>query len=90
MAAVKYKSAEDISSEYRIFNEILVMLWRLNGEAEIRELAAASNVGASTLYAWRGGATITPQIGTLTRVARSLGYEIVLKRTRRAPIRAVR
>jgi transcriptional regulator with XRE-family HTH domain len=90
MAQTRFKNADDIESEYRIFNEILVMLWRLNGEAEIKELAHASGVGVSTLYAWRSGYTISPQIRTLTRVARSLGYEIVLKRTRRAPLRQVR
>lgn len=86
---VYFTAADDVTSEYRIFSQILVMLWGLNGEAEMKELAKASTVGVSTLYAWKSGYTQTPRIDTLTKVAKAMGYEIVLKRTRRAPLRAV-
>jgi DNA-binding phage protein len=90
MAQTQYKNADDIDSEYRIFSQILVLLWNTHGQAAMRELAHASGVGESTLYSWKLGTTMTPRIDTLTKVAKALGYEIVLKRTRRAPIRAVR
>jgi hypothetical protein len=86
----RFKSVDDIDSEYRIFSQIIGILWTMPGEAALIELAKASNVGKSTLYSWKAGATLTPQIGTLTRVAHSLGFEIVMKRTRRAPLRTVK
>ena len=88
MAQARFKSADDFESEYRIYASIIGLLWSLNGEAEMKELAKASKVGVSTIYAWKNGTTITPRIDTLTKVARALGYEIVLKRSRRAPLRA--
>jgi len=63
----------------KIFNEIIDHLLRYNW-GELEWIAEESKVAPQTLYNWYAGYTISPQIRTLAAVARTLGYEIVLKR----------
>lgn len=46
------------------------------------ELAELAGVSKQTLHNWCFGKTMKPRIDTLTKVARALGYEIVLRKVR--------
>lgn len=83
------KKREDVTSEYALFRVILDHLWNLN-DGGIASLASAAGVSGSTLYFWRNGDVTTPRIDTLTKVGKALGYEMVFKRLKRAPLRRVK
>lgn len=85
MAAV-YKSKEEFHSEFEMFMTIVRHLWQLNGEAEMKQVAKQAGVHWGTLYNWKSGETVTPRIDTLTKVARVFGYEICLKKTKKAKL----
>lgn len=68
----------------KIFLEIIDHLNRYNA-AERAWIAETSSVSKTTLNNWCALRTFSPQIRTLAAVARTLGYDIVLKRQRPAP-----
>lgn len=68
----------------KLFLELIDHLMRYN-DAEKKWVAEEAGIHWGTLYAWCAGNTFSPQIRTLAAVARTLGYEIVLKRTKAAP-----
>lgn len=80
---------EGLISEFEAFQSIIRHLWTLNGEAEMKELAEAAQVSIGTLYLWKSGVTTRPRIDTLTKVARIMGYDLVLRRRRRPTLRTV-
>lgn len=73
--ALAHKRMVD-ASQFRVFNELKgeLMKWNI---AYVEEVSGVTNV---TLYNWLNGKTLYPRIDTLTKVARVLGYEIVLKK----------
>jgi len=61
---------------FKVFLEIIGLLW----EYELPGLAKEAEVSQSTLYNWMHGKVHAPRLDTLTKVAKVLGYEIVLQR----------
>lgn len=86
MAAKRKHDLTTPKGREKIFNEIIDHLLRYNWE-ELQWIAEESEVCTATLYNWYAGYTISPQIRTLASVARTLGYDIILKRTQPRPPR---
>lgn len=82
--AKKQLSLDTELGREEVFMEIISNLLRYN-DAERKHIAEEAEVHWTTLYNWTHGATINPHISTLARVARVLGYNIVLKRAARIP-----
>lgn len=62
--------------EYKVFEDIKIELhFRC-----VHDVAESACVSPSTLRNWMEGRTRTPRIDTLYRVARAMGFSIVLKR----------
>lgn len=68
----------------KLFLDIIMHLLRYN-DAERRYIAIQAGVSISCIYSWTHGKTMTPRIDTLSKVARALGYEIVLTRAKSQP-----
>lgn len=68
----------------KIFIEIIDHLNRYNA-AERAWIAETAEVSKTTLNNWCKVRTFSPQIRTLAAVARTLGYDIVLKRVNPTP-----
>ena len=68
----------------KIYLEIIDHLNRYNA-AERAWIAETAGISKTTLNNWCALRTFSPQIRTLAAVARTLGYDIVLKRQRPAP-----
>lgn len=64
-----------------IFLDIIHELWKYSDEG-LRTIAAQAGCHWTTLYAWKSGTTIAPRIDKLAPVARVLGYNIVLEKTK--------
>jgi len=74
--AAKLKIQDDDQRE-KIFMEILSLLW--SEEKDFKTLSQKAGVSISTLYNWAELKVFAPRIDTLSKVARALGYEIVLR-----------
>ena len=70
------------TSQFSERDALFIELISYIGRADIRRLAEDAGVAQATIYHWMTGETQTPRIDTLTKVARALGYSIVLKRDR--------
>lgn len=77
--AKRKHSLDTEEARERLFLDIIGHLLRYN-DAEKRAIAENAEVHWTTIYNWTHGQTINPHIHTLARVARALGYDIVLKR----------
>lgn len=85
--ALARKRASSLDSERereKLFLDVIAILLRYN-DAEKRQIAEDAEVSWVTFYAWCSGKTIAPRISTLARVARVLGFEIVLSRNTKLP-----
>lgn len=67
----------------RLFLDIIGHLSRYNDD-EKKGIAEEAGVHWTTLYSWCSYKTFAPRIDTLSKVARAMGYDIVLKRTKAA------
>lgn len=67
-----------------VFLDILHELWKFNVEG-IKTIAEEAGCHWVTLYAWKSGRTAAPRIDKLAAVARVLGYNIILQKTK-APV----
>jgi DNA-binding phage protein len=65
-----------------VFVEVIYDLLMLS-DHERKEIADSAGVHWTTLYAWMSVKTRKPRLDTVCRVARALGYEVILKRTSR-------
>ena len=81
------KQALQIDNRHPVFLSIVDDL-HIYGAKGLAAIAVDAEVGIATLYYWLNGTTRRPRIGTLHKVARVLGYEIVLQR-RQAALRVV-
>ena len=62
----------------RLFDEIVKHL--PEKYTDMQELAERANVGATTIWNWVYGDTYSPQLNTVIKVARALGYTLELKK----------
>lgn len=87
----KSYSLGDEHGREQLFLDIIYQLIDLS-DKQRKDIAHEANVHWTTLYSWIAVRTFTPRIDTLSRVARALGYDIVLKRigTKRAPVRRIK
>lgn len=76
------KLNEDTREE--VFLDILQELWKFNDEG-IKTIAEEAGCHWVTLYTWKSGRTTAPRIDKLAAVARVLGYNIILQKTK-APV----
>lgn len=60
---------------YQVFEDLKGIL----AEFDFRWVAETAGVSDQTLYNWHNGLTHKPRIDTITKVAKALGYEIVLE-----------
>ncbi len=67
-----------------IFIDIIHELWKYSTEG-IKDIAEQAGVHWTTLYAWKSGATNAPRLDKIAPVARVLGYDIILRKTK-APV----
>jgi hypothetical protein len=67
-----------------IFIDIIHELWKY-GDEGIKDIAEQAGCHWTTLYAWKSGATNAPRLDKLAPVARVLGYDIILRKTK-APV----
>lgn len=70
----------NIDERETVFVEVIYDLLMLN-DHERREIAKNAGVHWTTLYSWMSAKTKKPRLDTVCRVARALGYEVILKRT---------
>lgn len=80
------RNALKLSEDNReaVFLDVLHELWKFNDEA-IKSIAEEAGCHWVTLYAWKSGRTMAPRIDKLAAVARVLGYDIILQKTK-APV----
>lgn len=64
-----------------LFMDVIGHLNRYN-DMEKKNIAEEAEVHWTTIYNWCAFKTVAPRIDTLARVARAMGYDIVLKRAR--------
>jgi DNA-binding phage protein len=84
MAQPKVADLSSQEGREQIYLEIIDHLNRYNA-AERAWIAETAGVSKTTINNWCALRTWSPQIRTLAHVARTLGYDIVLKRQRPAP-----
>jgi hypothetical protein len=84
MARPRKVSLDTPKGREKIFLEIIDHLMRYN-HAEKQWIADEAGISFQTLYNWCAGTTFSPQLRTIAAVARALGYEVVIKRTKAAP-----
>ena len=68
-----------LSDRESIFVEIIYDLLLLS-DNEKRAVALDADVHWTTLYSWVSFRTRTPRIDTICRVAKALGYDVILRR----------
>lgn len=78
------RKVETADQRERLFLDVIGHLMRYN-DGEKQYIADEAEVHWTTLYNWCAGKTTKPRIDTLSRVARAMGYEIVLKRAKAKP-----
>jgi transcriptional regulator with XRE-family HTH domain len=74
---IKHKETSGQTRD-RLFNEVVKHI--PERFVDMQELAERADVGASTLWNWVYGETMSPQLNTLVKVARALGYTLELKK----------
>ncbi len=67
-----------LSERDKIFIEMIEMLWQYTDEG-LKQIAYDAGVHWGTLYSWKSAHTMKPRIDTLCKVAKVLGFEIVLQ-----------
>jgi DNA-binding phage protein len=70
--------AQKMSERDKIFIEMIEMLWQYTDEG-LKQIAYDADVHWGTLYSWKSAHTMKPRIDTLCKVAKVLGFEIVLQ-----------
>ena len=78
---MKTKLVLNADSREEIFIDLIHELWKYNDEG-LRDIAEQAGCHWVTLYAWKSGKTMAPRIDKLAPVARVLGYNIVLQKTK--------
>ena len=78
---MKAKLILNADNREEIFIDVIHELWKYSDEG-LRGIAAQAGCHWVTLYAWKSGKTMAPRIDKLAPVARVLGYNIVLEKTK--------
>jgi hypothetical protein len=81
------KLNEDTREE--IFVDLIHELWKYNTDG-IKDIAQQAGCHWVTLYAWKSGRTNAPRLDKLAPVARVLGYNLVLSKTKKPVPRHLR
>ena len=82
--ATQHRAAPSIKPE--VFNEIKDLMMGYNTVW----LADTARVSHATLYKWMDGTTRFPRLDTIFKVARAMGYDIVLQKRAGKHLKAVR
>lgn len=76
-----------LKNEQGVFDQLKAIIWEYNFDY----LAAASGVCRATLYNWCDGRTKLPRLDTLVKVAKVVGYKIILvKADKKSHLRIVK
>lgn len=86
VSRVTQRRIQRLNSRDQIFVDLVGQL----GTANIPWVAQQAEVCPATVYNWLNGDTLTPRIDTLCKVAKVMGYEIVLKRVKGYKLKAVK